>query len=213
MIRPWAALALGLMLAGCAREKPIGGPVEPARSENLPSGTLSMLQSQFETHKAQWEGVMRGSDSPLPAGTVESFPGLSFYPYDSSWRFVGDLERLPTPRVLDLPATRGKVSANLEYGRIPIAIRDTVVTLTVYRPVEHSNQYWTAFTDSTTGGETYGGGRYVHLDSLDTHKFILDFNKAYNPYCAYDTTYICPLPPPGNRIPFAVRAGMRDVAH
>ncbi|MEO6463369.1 MAG: DUF1684 domain-containing protein, partial [Candidatus Eisenbacteria bacterium] len=62
--------------------------------------------------------------------------------------------------------------------------------------------------DSTSGGETYGGGRYVHLDSLDTHRFVLDFNKAYNPYCAWDASWICPLPPRENALPFAVRAGM-----
>ena len=48
----------------------------------------------------------------------------------------------------------------------------------------------------------------MHLDSLAAHRFILDFNNAYNPYCAYDTSWICPLPPPGNTLPFAVRAGM-----
>ena len=48
----------------------------------------------------------------------------------------------------------------------------------------------------------------MHLDSVDTHRFILDFNKSYNPYCAYDSSWICPLPPRGNALPFAVRAGM-----
>jgi hypothetical protein len=81
-------------------------------------------------------------------------------------------------------------------------------TLRVYRPGDHPEQYFVAFTDSTTGNETYGGGRYAHLDSLDEHRFVLDFNQAYNPYCAYDTLWMCPLPPRENRLPFAVRAGM-----
>src|SRR5258708_5840269 len=88
--------------------------------------------------------------------------------------------------------------------------RDRVDTLRVYRPSEHPEQYFIAFTDSTTGGETYGGGRYAHLDSLDTHRFVLDFNQAYNPYCAYDTLWACPLPPRANTLPYAVRAGMTN---
>ena len=64
------------------------------------------------------------------------------------------------------------------------------------------------FRDSTSGTETYEAGRYVHLDSLGEHQFVLDFNKAYNPYCAYDTSWICPLPPPQNSLRYAVRAGM-----
>ena len=103
--------------------------------------------------------------------------------------------------------------AYLDYGRFPIERDGVVATLEVYRPVEHPDQFFIAFFDSSNGGETYEGGRYVHLDSLDTHRFVLDFNKAYNPYCAYDSSWICPIPPRANALPFAVRAGMMGVPH
>ncbi|MGH7724280.1 MAG: DUF1684 domain-containing protein [Candidatus Eiseniibacteriota bacterium] len=203
-------LLLGGLLPGCAK-KDEGGPVPPARNEELPPATLSMLQSQFATHKQQWDDVMRGSDSPLPEEMRASFAELGFYPYAPTWRFVGDLERYRPPKAIQLPDNRGKSSPYFEYGSYPFLVRGDTLRLIVYRPFEHPEQYFIAFADSTSGIATYGGGRYVHLDSLDTHKFVLDFNKAYNPYCAYDSTWICPLPPRENWLPVAIEAGMLDV--
>ena len=204
------AVVLLLALAGCAKKSDdAGGPVAPAQPEQAPPATVSMWRSQFESHRAQWEAVITQSeDSPLPEERRAGFAGLRFYAYDPSWRFVGDLERLRPPVFVQVPDTKGKSQAYVDYGRFPLTRNGVVATLVVHRPVEHPEQYFIAFLDSTSGTDTYGGGRYVHLDSLDTHRFVLDFNKAYTPYCAYDTSWICPLPPPGNTLPWAVRAGM-----
>jgi uncharacterized protein (DUF1684 family) len=204
------AVVLAAVLAGCAKKADdLGGPVAPAKPEDAPPATTSMWRSQFDSQRAQWEALMTQSeDSPLPEEKRATFAGLRFYPFDPSWRFVGDLERLRPPAFVQLPDTKGKAQAYLDYGRFPFEKDGVVATLVVHRPVEHPDQYFIAFTDSTSGGETYGGGRYVHLDSLDTHRFVLDFNEAYNPYCAWDASWICPLPPPENALPFAVRAGM-----
>ncbi|MEO6463767.1 MAG: DUF1684 domain-containing protein [Candidatus Eisenbacteria bacterium] len=201
-------LALAAVLAGCARKADDGGPVAAARPEEAPATTVTMWRSQFDAHRAQWEALMTQSDSPLPEEKRATFEGLRFFPFEPSWRYAGDLERLRPPRFVELPDTKGKGQAYLEYGRFPFERDGVVTTLVVHRPVEHPDQFFIAFTDSTSGGETYGGGRYVHLDSLDTHRFVLDFNKAYNPYCAWDASWICPLPPRENALPFAVRAGM-----
>lgn len=204
-----AALAV-LAAAGCAREpRDRHAPVPPAKAETAQAATVSMWRSQFDTHRAQWEATMTGSpDSPLPEEKRASFAGLRFFPFDPAWRLVGDLERLAAQRFVELPATRGRTQAYVEYGRFPFEHGGVVETLVVHRPVDHPEQYFIAFTDSTSGGDSYGGGRYVHLDSLDTHKFVLDMNKAYNPYCAWDTSWICPLPPRENALGLAVRAGM-----
>ena len=194
--------------SGCAKKDVAQGPPPPARPEQLAQGTLAMLRSQFETHKEQWNAVMSGPDSPLPADRVNSFGGLGFYPYAPEWRFVGDLERLHPPRTVTLDDSKGRTQIYFEYGKYRFIAEGDTTTLLVYRPPDHPAQYFIAFRDSTSGKETYGAGRYVHLDSLDTHKFVLDFNKAYNPYCAYDTSWVCPLPPPANWMKHAVRAGM-----
>ncbi len=207
-VSPLACAAM-LLLVGCAKEPDApSGPVPPARPEAAQAATVAMWRTQFDSHKAQWDAVLAGPDSPLPEDARASFPGLGFYPYDESWRYVGDLERMDPPTFIEVPATKGRTQSYLDYGRFPFERDGVVATLEVHRPVDHPDQFFIAFFDSTNRGETYEGGRYVHLDSVGTHKFVLDFNKSYAPYCAFDSTWICPLPPRTNALPFAVRAGM-----
>ncbi len=203
-------IAFVLLLAGCARDKGPAKPVDPLVPETANAATVSMWRSQYEQHKVQWRETFQGDDSPLPEASREGSNGPTFYVYKPEWRLTGDMERLKGANLtfVHLPATRGKTQDYLEYGHVKIAAGADTVSLLVYRPLEHPDQFFIPFRDSSNGDETYEGGRYVHLDSLDTHKFILDFNNSYNPYCAYDSTWICPLPPPGNTLPFAVRAGM-----
>ncbi len=203
-------LALALFVAGCAKPADdLTKPVAAAVPETGNGATVSMWRSQFENHKEQWRTTFEGGESPLPEAQREGAGVPGFFGYAPEWRLVGDLQRLgPAQKFIELPATRGKTQAYLEYGRFAVASGADTVTLKVYRPVDHPDQFFIAFHDQTNGEETYGGGRYVHLDSLDVHRFILDFNKAYNPYCAYDSVWICPLPPAGNTLPFPVRAGM-----
>lgn len=203
------ALALVLLALGCARETDTPkGPVAPARPEVAQAATVAMWRTQFDGHRAQWAATFAGPDSPLPEAVRGTFSGPGFYPFDENWRFVGDLERLDPPRFIEVGDTRGTTQDYVDYGRFPIERDGVVATLEVHRPVDHPDQFFIAFFDSTNGRETYAGGRYVHLDSVDTHRFVLDLNKAYNPYCAYDSSWICPLPPRANALPFAVRAGM-----
>ena len=211
MDRRPVVVALAFLIAvsaGCARKEAPAGPVAPAKPEAVQAATVAMWRTQFESHRAQWDAVLAGPDSPLPEAARASFPGIAFYPFDPEWRFVGDLERVRPPRFIEVPDTKGETQSYVDYGRFPIERDGVVATLEVHRPVDHPDQFFIAFFDSTNRGETYEGGRFVHLDSVDTHKFVLDFNKAYNPYCAFDSSWICPLPPRGNALPFAVRAGM-----
>jgi hypothetical protein len=214
--RPLVAFVLLAVASftGCAGPgEDLGKPVPPAKPEVVQPATVSMWRSQFEAHRAQWEAeIARSPDSPLPEAKRAAFPGLRFYGFDPAWRYVGDLQRLRPPAFIQVPDTKGRGQAYLDYGRFPIERDGVVATLAVYRPVEHPDQFFIAFFDSTNGGETYEGGRYVHLDSLDVHRWVLDFNQAYNPYCAYDASWICPIPPRANALPFAVRAGMMAVA-
>lgn len=199
-----------LCAAGCARKADdLTQPVPAAKPEPANAATLTMWRSQFENHKEQWRATFQGADSPLPEAARAGAESPGFFPYAPEWRLVGDLQRLGhAQRFVELPATRGKTQSYLQFGRFRVASGADTVALEVDRPVDHPEQFFIAFHDKTNGDTTYGGGRYVHLDSLDVHRWILDFNKAYNPYCAYDTAWICPLPPPSNTLPFPVRAGM-----
>jgi len=203
-------LAAIVIATGCSRSTGPARPVAPLTPETANAATVSMWRSQYEQHKVQWRETFQGEESPLPEAQRAGSNGPSFYVYAPEWRLTGDLERLKGAdlKFVSLPATRGKTQDYLEYGHVKVASGADTVSLLVYRPLEHPDQFFIPFKDATTGDETYGAGRYVHLDSLAPHKFILDFNNSYNPYCAYDTTWICPLTPSGNTLPFAVRAGM-----
>ena len=205
------ASAVALAFAGCNKGGASGtarAPAPPAAPETAQAQTIAMWRSQFDQQKAQWNALFTSDDSPLPEAKRASFPGQGFYPFAPEWRFVGDLVRNANVTGIEVPDTKGREQAYWDYGRYALRVGDRIDTLRVYRPGEHPEQYFIAFRDSTTGTETYGGGRYAHLDSLGEHRFLLDFNQAYNPYCAYDTLWVCPLPPRENTMPWAVRAGM-----
>ena len=108
----------------------------------------------------------------------------------------------------------------VRYGKLSFAINDTVLTLTVYRSkaLQNNPQYsrylFIPFTDVTTGNETYGSGRYIDILTTDIKNNIveIDFNKAYNPYCAYSANFNCPIPPKENYLPVAIKAGEKTFA-
>ncbi|RYZ18548.1 MAG: DUF1684 domain-containing protein, partial [Chitinophagaceae bacterium] len=101
------------------------------------------------------------------------------------------------------------------YGKIHFVIHDSTCTLTVYRSKrlmqteEYKNHLFIPFTDANTGTATYEGGRYIDVSIPDIRdgKILIDFNKAYNPYCCYTTGYNCPIPPKENTLPVAINAG------
>lgn len=106
------------------------------------------------------------------------------------------------------------------YGKIKFTIHDTALQLTVYQSkslqqdAQYKNYLFIPFTDVTTGDETYGSGRYIDILTTDikNNTVEIDFNKAYNPYCAYTTGYNCPIPPRENYLPVAIRAGEKTFA-
>ncbi len=108
----------------------------------------------------------------------------------------------------------------VRYGKLSFTINDTSLTLTVYRSkaLQNNPQYggylFIPFTDVTSGGETYGSGRYIDIFTTDIKNNIaeIDFNKAYNPYCAYSKDYNCPIPPRENYLPVAIKAGEKTFA-
>ncbi len=106
------------------------------------------------------------------------------------------------------------------YGKIKFTIHDTALQLTVYQSTslqqdaQYKNYLFIPFTDVTTGDETYGSGRYIDILTTDikNNTVEIDFNKAYNPYCAYTIGYNCPIPPRENYLPVAIRAGEKTFA-
>jgi hypothetical protein len=106
----------------------------------------------------------------------------------------------------------------IRYGKLVFSIHDTALQLTVFQSLQQNPQYkdylFIPFTDVTTGDETYGSGRYIDILTTDIKNNMveIDFNKAYNPYCAYSNGYNCPIPPRENYLPVVIKAGEQTFA-
>lgn len=157
-----------------------------------------------------------GEDSPLPEAVRESFDGLDYWQPRPELRFVGPLHRHDEPRRFEIPTTAGRVRPCERFGWVEFEIDETPCTLQVYRLLDSGGgdeELFLPFMDGTTGERTYPAGRYVDLEG-SAGIYVLDFNRAFNPLCAYGNPeeYACPVTPPENRLPVRVEAGERGYA-
>ena len=146
------------------------------------------------------------ADSPLLPADRTAFKGLSYYPIDIRYQLSGELHVYGRQRQIEIPNTEGGTIAIERHGRFISAYDGKDFWLEVYRNLE-TGDLEIFFTDPTNGDTTYEGGRYAYLNKEDDRLYSLDFNNAYNPYCHYNPTYICPLPPLQNHLSFPIRAG------
>lgn len=152
--------------------------------------------------------------SPIREAERDSYSGPHVYPYVPEARVFATLEPLAGD-VVDIRTSDGLSTRMLRFGRARFELFDQVASLDVYWLDQYGGGLYLAFRDATSGGVTYGGGRYL-LDTVkgadlgtDQDRLVLDFNFAYQPSCSYDPSWSCPLPPPENVLPFAVPAGER----
>jgi len=158
-------------------------------------------------HRIGENEFMQSADSPLAEGDVEAFTGLSFFPPDSTFRLVVRPDFRDAGKPATLLDTKGKERSYVVHARLPLAHDGTAFTLTVYRTPEDDQHLFLPFQDATTGEESYDVGRYVELEPGPDGTLVVDFNYAYNPYCAYSDRWACPLVPEENRAPLPIRAG------
>lgn len=152
--------------------------------------------------------------SPLPKHDIPAFNSLPFFPIDSTYRIEATFVRTAGQLPFYMPTTTGARKVYEKYGELYFKLQGKPLVLNVYqshtlRETEQYNDYlFLPFTDKTNGDETYGGGRFLDLRIPEGDTIIIDFNKAYNPYCAYNVGYSCPIPPKENKLKVAVRAGV-----
>jgi uncharacterized protein (DUF1684 family) len=151
--------------------------------------------------------------SPLPTPERSGFSGLPLYEYDPSLRFVAEL--IPEePQRYDIATSGDDPYAFTRFARVEFELEGTQA-LEVYWLEGYGGGIFLPFRDGTSGHTTYGAGRYLY-DTVkgadlggDATMLVLDFNFAYNPSCAYDPRWVCPLAPPPNRLKVAIEAGER----
>jgi hypothetical protein len=160
---------------------------------------------------ARWRaGRAQAVRAALAPETRTAFGGPEFFPYDRALRLRAMLEPVPAEQ-LRLATSDGTVRQALRVGRLHLGFPAGRATLAVYRlaDVADSEHLFLPFRDALAGKETYGAGRYVEVARLPGGVLEVDFNRAYNPDCAYGITAQCPIAPAENTLPFAVRGGER----
>lgn len=144
---------------------------------------------------------------------LKTYKGIDYYPVDLAWRFVLPLTLNPRPDTTVVVSTRGSQRRAVRIGWFEFTaarVRCRLEAVRLLEPGVGENDIGVFFRDRTTGGETYAVGRYLDPVALGNGLYLLDFNLAYNPACAYSDHYNCPIPSRQNRLTVAVRAGEKD---
>ena len=155
---------------------------------------------------------MRESDqSPVPRDTRATFPPLSYFTVQPDYRVPAELTVARGNDVMEMQTSTGPRRRMRRIGTLRFTLRGQPLTLTAFVEATENDmrRLFVPFGDLTNGTETYQGGRYLDLDRTATGVYDLDFNRAYHPYCYYNPTYECPIPPRENRLALPVRAGER----
>jgi uncharacterized protein (DUF1684 family) len=152
----------------------------------------------------------KDENSPLTPEQKQAFTGLKYFPENSSLRFEIVCEEFPEKQLIEMQTSRGDSQPYSRFGKIKFLVESEPVELVIY----HSDTgFFLPFVDSLSGKETYPAGRYLEPESLEKGKFLVDFNLGYNPYCAYNERWSCPLTPAENRLKVPIRAGEKMYHH
>mgnify|MGYP001082708601 CR=1 FL=1 len=200
-----------LILAGCRDGKKYHDLEEPLAVEG--SGALADIR----TFQSSLNSSFRDPEvSPLPDRYRKNFEGLDFFEPDTTYRVWARLDRTPEALPFDMPTNTNDAARERVYGKLTFQLKGDTYVLEVYQSPElmgdpgYTDYLFLPFTDQTNGGNTYEGGRYIDLRIPEGDSILIDFNKAYNPYCAYNPSYSCPLVPPTNHLAVEIVAGVKD---
>lgn len=158
-------------------------------------------------------------ESPLTEEDRKHFKALEFFQIDSKYRVNAKLERVKDSEPFTMKTTTDRLPIYKLYGIAHFEIDGKPLQLEIYQSQQlildpvYENYLFLPYTDLTNGQESYGGGRYIDLESSEGDEIIIDFNQSYNPYCAYNKKYSCPIPPEVNHLDIRIEAGVKAWDH
>ena len=169
---------------------------------------------EIEAYRADRDRFMRDDpESPIPADKKHLLVPLRYYPPDPSYSVPAALNLTSGTRpVMEVPTSTGAPRRVELVGTLEFTLRGQKLALSAFvdEGTRQIRQLFVPFADTTSGTDTYPAGRYLDLEPTPTGIYTIDFNKAYNPFCAYNNSYECPLPPPSNRLKVAITAGEKN---
>ncbi len=197
-MRPHILLVTFALLAACT-----SGP-QPADD----SSYLEELQADRTTKNTF---MAEDQESPIPSDKKSSLLPLTYFSADPTFVVPARLKLQDDRPVFEMPTSTGTIRRMQLVGVLEFTLAGQSMTLGAFveEGTRQISTLFVPFADQTTGSETYPAGRYLDLHPTATGYYTIDFNRAYNPYCAYNATYECPFPPPSNRLKIPVRAGER----
>lgn len=158
--------------------------------------------------KGKEEFFATSDESPLAHSKTHSFKMLRYFPPDPKYKVHTMLHKYDHPEKVLMATSKGTRQQFHRLGYFEFDITGRKVKLQAYRSAEReSNELFISFKDGTSGKESYGAARYLDIEETADDKYVIDFNYAYNPYCAYSDDHACPLPPKENWLEVRTPAG------
>jgi len=194
-------LCLCLLLLGAKPDLPL------TKGEEDPMERREERLKVFRAKRDQF--FKEDPHSPLKEADRKKFKGLLYYPINLRYAMTGSIERYPTepkPIYANLPTNKERERKYVKYGRFKFRWEGKEYVLQIYRPLG-GGELFLPFKDKTSGTETYSDGRYLYIEPMPGGKVLIDFNRAYNPFCAYNEKYTCPFAPKENWLGTAIQAG------
>ena len=175
--------------------------MDPDREE-----TWARALTRYRAEKDEF--FRRSEDSPFPRTERGSFTGLNYFEPAPSFRFESRLHRYPDPASVMMTTSKGTRQLFNRVGYFEMNVDGKQVRVQAYQSAERADpNIFVPFRDATSGKESYGAARYLDLEVEHDDSYAVDFNYAYNPYCAYSEDYVCPLPPQENWLSVPIPAG------
>ena len=172
---------------------------------------MSVNTSELKRYRAEKDGVFaRDPHSPLTDDQRRNFQGLAYFDENPQLVIQAGIDREVDPEEVRMGTSSGEEQVYHRYGLVRFQVDEQPAQLTLYSS-EDSAELFVPFRDATSGHQTYGAGRYLEVEAHEDH-VIIDFNYAYNPNCAYDSAWSCPLPPTENWLRVPIRAGEKTFA-
>lgn len=187
------------------------------------SQKLSKEESEIKKFQKELNAeYVNPKETPLRGDNFKNFKQHPFFPISLKFRITAKFEKTENAEPFDLPTSSGKTKPYREFGKATFQLDGKSYTLTIYQSLDlikqkkYKDHLFLPFRDATNEKETYGGGKYLDLTIPKGKTIILDFNKSYHPYCAYNAyDYNCPVVPEENKLPVEIRAGVmyEDIYH
>jgi hypothetical protein len=208
---------IGVLISSCQSSKTAS--TNSNSDENSYASQIKSFQKEMNANYKNAE------ESPLEESERKKFQGLPFFKIDENYKVEADFVRTTDGEPFEMQTTTDRKPIYQKFGEVSFELNGKKHTLNIYQSQdlkqneEYKNYLFLPFTDVSNGQESYYGGRYIDLqvtelsNGQEINKITIDFNKAYNPYCAYNKKYSCPIPPKENHLDIKVLAGVAYENH